>query len=146
DKTGRELGQASIGQIFYFEDRRVNALPFERDDEQSNSAIAGQIALQPSESLWATANALWDTDENRVQKGNAYIHYEPKARAIFNLGYRYNESNPGISTLSNGIRQADASVAWPINEQWRLFLRLNYDLDLHSSLEDLVGIEYEDCC
>lgn len=146
DSSGRELGQASIGQIFYFEDRRVNTLPTESADDQPNSAVAGQIALQPTDSLWTTVNALWDADENRIQKGNTYIHYEPKARAIFNLGYRYNEANPEISTLSNGIRQADASMAWPINNRWRLFLRLNYDLDLHSSLEDLVGLEYEDCC
>jgi LPS-assembly protein len=147
DRTGRELGHASIGQIFYFEDRRVNTLSgVDAEDDQANSAVAAQLALQPVDSLWATTNVLWDADANDIQQGNMYIHYEPKDRAIFNVGYRYNQSNPEISTLSNGIRQADASVAWPINNQWRLFLRLNYDLDLNSSLEDLVGIEYEDCC
>lgn len=146
DRTGRELGHASIGQIFYFEDRRVNTLTTESSDDQANSAVAAQLALQPVESLWATTNVLWDADQNDVQQGNMYIHYEPKDRAIFNVGYRYNQSNPEVSTLSNGIRQADASVAWPINNSWRLFLRLNYDLDLKSSLEDLVGLEYEDCC
>jgi LPS-assembly protein len=89
---------------------------------------------------------LWDTDKNQIQQGNVYIHYEPSDRTIYNLGYRYNESNPEVTTLSNGIRQADASVAWPISQSWRLFLRINYDLDLHSSLEDLAGLEYEDCC
>jgi LPS-assembly protein len=146
DRTGRELGQASIGQIFYFEDRRVNTLSTEQEADQANSAVAAQLALKPVDSLWTTTNVLWDSDENDVQQGNMYIHYEPKDRAIFNLGYRYNQSNPEISTLSNGIRQADASVAWPIDNNWRLFLRLNYDLDLNSSLEDLVGVEYEDCC
>jgi LPS-assembly protein len=146
DRTGRELGHASIGQIFYFEDRRVNTLSSEVSDDLANSAVAAQLALQPVDSLWATTNVLWDADKNDVQQGNMYIHYEPKDRAIFNVGYRYNQSNPEISTLSNGIRQADASVAWPINNNWRVFLRLNYDLDLKSSLEDLVGLEYEDCC
>ncbi|HSB96989.1 MAG TPA: LPS assembly protein LptD [Spongiibacteraceae bacterium] len=146
DSSGRELGHASIGQIFYFADRKVNTLPTESEDSQANSAIAAQLAAQPLESLWTTTNALWDADQNRIQQGNFYLHYEPKDRAIYNLGYRYNESNPEVSTLTNGIRQADASMALPISQSWRLFMRVNYDLDLHSSLEDLVGLEYEDCC
>lgn len=146
DSTGRELGQASIGQIFYFEDRKVNTFATQQTADQANSAVAAQLALKPVDTLWTTTNVLWDADENNIQQGNMYVHFEPKDRAIFNVGYRYNQSNPEISTLSNGIRQADASVAWPIDNNWRLFLRLNYDLDLNSSLEDLVGIEYEDCC
>jgi LPS-assembly protein len=146
NNDGRELGSASIGQIFYFSNRRVNTLGTESADDQASSAVAAQLALQPAQSLWTTTNVLWNSSENRIQQGNLYIHYEPTDRTIYNLGYRYNESNTEVSTLSNGIRQADASAAWPISQSWRLFLRVNYDLDLHSSLEDLVGLEYEDCC
>lgn len=145
--SGRELGHASIGQIFYFADRRVTALNTETTDDQASSAIAGQFSLQPTPSLWANANILWDQGNNEIEQGNAYLHYEPsKNGSIYNIGYRYNQPDAAISTLQNGIRQADASAAVPISQHWRLFARVNYDLDLHTTLEDMVGVEYEDCC
>jgi len=163
ENSGRELGSASLGQIFYFSSRKVNTIPPTQTllpdgtiisttaaeaapDTQASSAIAAQLAMQPTQTLWTTTNVLWDTDKNEIQQGNFYVHFEPSDRGLYNLGYRYNQSDPEVSTLSNGIRQADASAAWPISRNWRLFARVNYDLDLHSSLEDLAGLEYEDCC
>jgi LPS-assembly protein len=146
DETGRELGHASIGQIFYFEDRRVNALTTESTDNQPNSAVAGQVALQPTTSLWVSSNILWDQSSNEIEQGNIYAHYEPAAGAIYNIGYRYNQPDPAVSTLADGLRQADFSAAIPLNLRWRAFMRVNYDFALRTTLEDMVGLEYEDCC
>ena len=144
--SGRDLGHASIGQIFYFADRRVNASTVEARDNQASSAVAGQLVLQPSTTLWVNSNILWDQSSNEIEQGNVYTHYEPSEGAIYNLGYRYNKPDPTISTLANGLRQADFSVALPLNQRWRLFGRVNYDIDLHTPLEDMLGVEYEDCC
>ncbi len=146
EQSGRELGQASIGQIYFFEPRKVNTLTTPTADNRAKSAIAAQLAMQPTDSLWTTTNVLYATDQDQIQEGNAYIHYAPGDRTIYNIGYRYDQNNTEFSTLNNAIRQTDASLALPISQSWRLFLRLNYDLDLHSSLEDLAGLEYEDCC
>lgn len=151
-ESGRELANASLGQIFYFANRKVNTLTnlapanLQEPDRQANSSVAGQLTLQPNDPLWATANVLWSPDQNQLEQANAYVHYEPNNRAMYNLGYRYNRADPEVSTLFNGIRQIDASAAVPLSRHWRAFLRLNYDLDLGSSLEDMVGLEYEDCC
>ncbi|HET8709806.1 MAG TPA: LPS assembly protein LptD, partial [Spongiibacteraceae bacterium] len=145
-ESGAELGHASVGQIFYFSNRRVDASYAESIDDQANSAIAGQVALQPTESVWASSNILWDQSNNQVQQGNASIHYDAPDGSIFNIAYRYNQSDSTVSTLSKGLRQADISGAIPLNQRWRLLARFNYDLALHTPLEDLIGIEYEDCC
>ncbi|MDB6060210.1 MAG: hypothetical protein JWM78_313 [Verrucomicrobiaceae bacterium] len=146
DASGRELGHASVGQIFYFGSRKVDASTVESTDKQAKSAIAGQLTLQPTESFWANSNVLWDQSNNRVEQGNFYVHYDASNSGIYNLGYRYNQSDTTVSTLANGLRQADASAAIPLNAHWRFLARVNYDLDLHTTLEDMVGIEYEDCC
>ncbi len=146
DETGIELGRASIGQIFYFADRRIDATINDSIDDQANSAVAGQVVLQPTASLWSTTNALWDQSNNRIEQANTSLHYRAGNGAIFNAAYRYHETDPTVSTLANGLRQVDASAAIPLNRRWRVFARFNYDLDLHSPLEDLVGVEYEDCC
>lgn len=146
DESGHELGSASIGQIFYFADRKVNASTLESLDDQTTSAVAGQVTLKPTESLWASSNLLWDQSNSEFEQANAYAHYEPKNGGIYNLGYRYSQPDPTVSTLENGIRQADASGAIPLTKRWRALARVNYDLDEHSSLENMFGLEYEDCC
>ena len=147
DETGRELGRASIGQIFYLEDRRVSALKnADLEDDQSKSSLAGQLVVQPSTSLWSAVNMLWSQSEREVEQGNIYVHYEPKTGSIINLGYRYDQPDPAVSTLANGIRQADFSAAIPLSARWRGFVRVNYDYDLKTTLEDMIGVEYEDCC
>src|SRR5690606_12326872 len=128
DDNGRELGHVSLGQIFYFGSRRIDASALETEDDDSNSAIAAQLAVQPNEALWASSNVLWDQGNNQVEQANAYIHFEPKNGGIYNLGYRYHQPDPTISTLASGLRQADASAAIPLNRRWRLFARVNYDL------------------
>ncbi|MFT3931840.1 MAG: LPS-assembly protein LptD [Spongiibacteraceae bacterium] len=146
DESGAELGRASVGQIFYFADRRIDATINDSVADQANSAIAGQVVLQPSNSLWAASNILWDQSNNNIEQGNVSVHHVAKSGAIFNVAYRYHQIDPTVSTLSNGLRQADVSAALPLSRRWRLLARLNYDLDLHTPLEDLVGFEYEDCC
>src|SRR5690606_18413767 len=89
DDNGRELGHVSLGQIFYFGSRRIDASALETEDDDSNSAIAAQLAVQPNEALWASSNVLWDQGNNQVEQANAYIHFEPKNGGIYNLGYRY---------------------------------------------------------
>lgn len=149
--TGRESFSASLGQIFYFSDRQIttvttNAGASQTVQTQPNSAIAGQLAWEPSERIWSATNVLWDTDESRIDQGNAYIHYDAAHGALYNLGYRYSRANPLRSTLSDGLNQIDASTVLPVTERWRLFARFNYELDDHASLENTAGIEYGDCC
>lgn len=145
-ESGAELGRASIGQIFYFSDRRVDASTADTLEDQAHSAIAAQLVLQPSPSLWAASNILWDQSNDRIEQGNVSVHHVAANGTLFNAAYRYHQADPTVSTLANGLRQADASTAIPLSQRWRLLARFNYDLDLHKPLEDLLGFEYEDCC
>ena len=144
--SGEELGRASIGQIFYFSNRHVDATSTESVDDQASSAVAGQVVIQPTESVWASSNILWDQSNNQVQQGNVSAHYDAADGSILNVAYRYNQADATVSTLANGLRQADISGALPLNRRWRLLARINYDLALHTPLEDLIGVEYENCC
>jgi LPS-assembly protein len=151
DASGRESFSASLGQIFYFSDRQITTTATGTAGAQTvqtdpNSAIAGQMTWEPSDSIWSSANLLWDTDESRVDQGNAYIHYDAAHGALYNLGYRYSAEDPLRSTLADGLNQIDASAILPVTERWRLFTRFNYELDDHSPIETMAGVEYGDCC
>lgn len=147
---GRELITASVGQIFYFDEREVTSRATPRgllleETRRDNSELAAELRLQPNDSFWATASTLWDTTDDRINEGGFYLHYSGEA-SIFNLGYRYRRAQPGINHLQRNLEQADASAVLPVSERWSLFARFNYDLEDNRSLEDLFGVQYEDCC
>jgi len=150
--SGRESFSASIGQIFYFSDRQVTTLTAasaagaQPVETQPNSAIASQLTWEPTDSIWTSANLLWDTDQSRVEQGNVYVHYSAANGALYNVGYRKSQANPLLSTLNQGIEQVDAAAVLPLSVQWRAFARFNYELQEHSGLETLFGLEYDDCC
>lgn len=149
--SGRESFSASLGQIFYFSDRQITTTTTTTGASQTvqtqpNSAVAGQLTWEPSDPLWASANVLWDTDNSRIEQSNAYIHYDAAHGALYNFGYRHSRVDPLLSTLSEGIDQVDFSTVQPLSQNWRLLGRFNYELNQHSAIENLAGIEYEDCC
>jgi LPS-assembly protein len=152
DASGRESFSASIGQIYYLSDRQITTLAAtsvgasQTVETQPSSAIASQLTWEPTDSLWTSANLLWDTDESRVDQGNIYLHYSAANGALYNFGYRKSQANPLLSTLNQGIDQVDAAAVLPLSQQWRAFARFNYELQDHSPLETLFGLEYEDCC
>ncbi len=142
--SGRELFNASLGQIQYFENRHVTLSGSAAEESSSN--VAAQLNLTPSDPVWSSVNLMWDPDEDQMQQASAMLHVERDDGALYNIGYRYYRDSGDITTLSNGISQVDLSAAWPLAQRWRLLARWNYDLDDNRSLEDLVGVEYEDCC
>lgn len=152
DASGRESFSASIGQIYYLSDRQITTLAAtsagasQTVETQPSSAVASQLTWEPSDSLWTSANLLWDTEEDRIDQGNVYLHYSAANGALYNFGYRKSQANPLLSTLNEGIDQVDAATVLPLNQQWRAFARFNYELQEHSPLETLFGLEYEDCC
>lgn len=156
---GRERLTASFGQIFYLDDRdvhtstRVGAVPPD-DNRRDRSEFAAELRLQPSDNFWATASTLWDTDSDLVNEGGFYLHYAANAGpeaagglgGVFNLGYRYRRAQPGINRLTQDLEQADISAVIPLNLRWSMFARFNYDLEDNRSLEDMFGVQYDDCC
>lgn len=146
NQAGREVLSASIGQTFYFDERQITLLNRANEGERSRSSVAAQLNWQPTDPLWATANVLWDRDNDLLEQASFAVHYETDRQAIFNLGYRYRRDDPTIVTLTETIDQVDASAAIPLGLRWQVFARWNYNLNDDSSLENTIGLQYDDCC
>jgi LPS-assembly protein len=145
DSTGQELLTVSLGQIFYFEDRQIqinNANP-----TQSSSAIASEILYQPSEKLWLSNSLLWDSRENKINEGGLGLHYQTNGNSLYNLGYTYRRlGTTSPVTGRRDLSQIDTSMALALTDRWSLYGRQRYDIDEHSTLDQLAGLQYEDCC
>ena len=138
--TGYEFMRASIGQIYYFEDRRVT--PTGIPETNKSSDIIAEISGTVSD--WnAKAGMQWDIERHNTAKSNASIHYRSGKNAIFNLGY----SRRRI-TLENteALEQTDLSFVAPVGNNFTLIGRWNYSLEQERDLETIAGISYESCC
>ncbi|MFT5482501.1 MAG: LPS-assembly protein [Halieaceae bacterium] len=143
--SGREMLTASVGQVFYFEDRLVGLRQTDSDVDVSNSEIAAELRFMPTTEWTLNTAFLWDGRQGQINDANLAINYSPESGGIYNLGYSYRR--PGTTTLPLlDPEQLDFSAFWPVSDRWRLFTRLRYSLDRSERIEDSVGFEYNSCC
>ncbi|WP_455221053.1 LPS-assembly protein LptD [Kaarinaea lacus] len=134
--SGNELLLASLGQIYYFQDRNV-VLPGDTPKTRSQSVTAGVLRSQWSSQLEATASLEWDQVVNQVDKGSIKFRYKFSQDKITHLSYRYER---------DAIDQVDFAILWPLRRQWKAYARYYYSFVDSISLETVGGIEYESCC
>ncbi|MGK0441717.1 MAG: LPS-assembly protein [Pseudohongiellaceae bacterium] len=164
NESGIETFTLSVGQIFYWDDRRIHESASQAVETADTSAIATEIQYQPNKNIWLNSTALWDSRQDKLQEFGLSSQYQ-NSKILLNAGYRYKRNNivgssneeleqadisaalPIIVGNSNQeLEQADISAALPVNDQWRLMARFQYDIKEDRSLEDLFGLEYQDCC
>lgn len=138
EASGRERFNAAIGQITYFEDRRVTLLPGGEPETESTSNLIGELGFIPSDSLSFSVTDEWDPHQQVTERLSSRLRYSPNDRQVLSLSYRFDRSKLQ--------RQTDTVMLWPVTPHWRVIGRWNYDLENEKSLDSIGGIEYESCC
>ena len=170
--TGVERLRASLGQIFYLDDRYVslntaltksvlNSLgnPNELTNLEQReiadgllrdeSAYAAEFSLRLWDNVRLQADALYDEDNSELDRASASLRYHGDNNQIFNLGYRFINKIPrevNSQLYEADIEQADFSTIFPISKNWNLIGRHNYDVTNSRNLETFLGVQYESCC
>jgi LPS-assembly protein len=138
-RNGREYLRASLGQILYFEDRRVTLTGAkDKADEQRSSAVAGEVSGSLTQRWRVTSTVIWDPNLREIDEGAVALQHQRDERHIVNFGYRYR--------LSDDISQPDISAYWPISNRFGFIGRWNYDIEQGRVIEAFGGLEYNDCC
>lgn len=152
ERSGRELGYFSLGQIYYLEEREIT-LPGRVPDEEDLSPIVAEMQTEVIPDWTIGSEYQWDPSNNRTDKLIAQVQYNPGDGRVVNLGYRSrNDRNrTRISVFDTrqtplDIEQTDISFRWPLNPKWSIVGRWNYALPENKSIEIFGGVEYEDCC
>ncbi|MCR4346074.1 MAG: LPS assembly protein LptD [Sulfuricaulis sp.] len=137
DETdGTERGRASLGKIYYLEDRLVN-LPAGTIGRDA-SDIAGEATATLLGNWHVRSNILWrPTDGRHTQKYNYYVQYNPAKTSIVNIGKRF---------ARNEIEQTDISTEWPLASRWTFRAHSLYSLREKRNVESFAGVEYNACC
>ncbi len=157
DAEGKERLRLSLGQILYFADRLVSLsnpqqLWAPRYAPLTNrSALAGEVAWNLTRNWRLNSDVQWNEDRQELDEGSLQLRYQRDNSHLLNLGLRYRELvNTPLFALPAGIdpriKQSDVSGIWPLNANWKLLARWNYDHSNDRNLETFGGIEYSNCC
>lgn len=139
-RNGREVVRGSIGQILFFQDRLVG-LNDEEPETSDTSDFVGEIEADLTTGFSAKGNIQWNPDDENTVRSSILLSYRPDPDKIINLAHRNVSTNTSADT-----EQLDFSVLWPIGDQWRIAGRWNFSLDADTSIDTLVGLEYNSCC
>ncbi len=141
-EDGRELFSASIGQIRFFDDRRVTLSSLNERETRDTSDFVGEIATTLSDDWLGRGTIQWNPDETSTVRSSLSLGYRPSPNHIANVAHRVVNNQEGQPRTE----QIDLSALWKINDSWRIAGRWNYSLDADRSIESLLGVEYESCC
>jgi LPS-assembly protein len=143
--TGEERFNASLGQIFYFTNRRVRLNASDPELDRSSSEIAGEFNFYPNERMTVRSNLQYDPSTRKMNAGNLLASYNREDESVINVGYTFRRP---VTLVGNQptTDQVHLSTYYPINLNWRFFMAWNYSLEADRSVEDMLGIEYDSCC
>ncbi len=136
DAQGRELLSASLGRIFYFQDREVT-LPGAAVETDKASYWLAEFKSQWTANTRARSSLQWDSKANELARATMSWRYQKGRQRVLRLGYRFDREK---------LRQVDVAGIWPITQRWHIVGRWLRSTRDHTTLETLKGIEYESCC
>ncbi|RKG41066.1 LPS-assembly protein LptD [Acinetobacter rongchengensis] len=143
DTVGLERLRASIGQSYYFDDRRVTLLnSTDNIDTEKRTGPIISISSQLSQSFTLSTNSAWMSNGDSAQH-DFQLYYTGEQGNLYNVGYFYRNNLPD---RQDKYDQAVASFMQPIKDNWRIMGHIQYDLDNHVAREYLLGVNYESCC
>jgi len=143
ERTGRELLRASIGQIHYFDDRRVG-LDGEFGESDFSSAIAGEFSARFLEHWSTRASLQWNphASDDGWERRVLQLHYQAPNERLLNLSYRFNSAGDP----SEDYEDTDLSFRLPLGGETRLVGRWLYSLLNEETIEAFAGVEVGRCC
>ena len=133
---GRELFNATLGQIFYFRDREV-VLPGQGVDTKTRSNYLGNVTFTPSPYWSLNGDWQYNPDTKHTETGNIYLQNHPGEGRVINLEYRFTR---------DALRTEGVSFAWRINPRWQAFGGHQYDIINKHRLQNFFGLRYDSCC
>jgi LPS-assembly protein len=173
---GSEVFTASMGQIHYFEDRRVLKSPGNSTEQAENdlineSSYAGELQwlfypgwrfkadmeYNPNKGSNSEETTLEETKE-KIEKASAQLNYQGENGWLMDMNYTFVEA---ASTDKAGQKQVGLAFFAPINDRWAFYAQKKHDIwdytdaqlidkkegdNNFASIEGLAGIEYQNCC
>lgn len=159
NETGIEVMRASIGQVFYFEDRKVALAPGSSNqsslDLTDSSSLAGEFQWLFAKHWRFKADAQYDprasSDEEPFEKASVQLNYLEPNGFLLDMNLSHVESEQQ--------KQVGLAFFAPLSDSWALYGQKKQDIYPYTeankqakedsnllNIEGLIGIEYQNCC
>jgi len=136
--NGKELLRGTLGQIYYFDDRKVSLSTRPTEPQTFNrSDFVGELYTRLDDTFYMYNFFQYDSEESEVGTFNTDLRYSKDARRRASLGYYYR---------NNSSQQVNADVSWPLAPRWQLGANARYDVDESDFLRSGVSLAYNACC
>nr|WP_284219116.1 LPS assembly protein LptD [Agaribacter marinus] len=137
DSNNREVLVASVGQIIYLENSKLQ----DSIRSDNRSAIAAELDWEVNQNWFLHSDIQVSDATDKVERSSFSTEYRWSDEKLVQLNHRY------IRSLSNEqIDQFGISASWPINKKWHWVGRWYRDIERSRTSESFFGIEYESCC
>ncbi|WP_432472106.1 LPS assembly protein LptD [Amphritea sp. HPY] len=137
ETSGFERARLSIGQAYYFDDRKVQLNGITATDTEKQSNIAAEASWNVNQDLRITLDTELDNSNFGVEENNLKLSYAPSLNQRFSFSYRHRE---------DVRQQTDLSFIWPLATNWNILGHWQEDLENKQTPEALLGLEYSSCC
>ncbi len=131
---GREIMNARLAQIYYFDDRLVSLDGI--TESQSRSNLIAELDLSPTSRLKVGSKLVYDEQDKRLLEKNLSINYAGNGYAA-NAEYYFTDQT---------LEQTALSIVYPVNERWTVIAKYHQSLLFDKPVENLFGVNYESCC
>ncbi|MDR5866578.1 LPS-assembly protein LptD [Halomonas koreensis] len=165
DAGGRERLSLGLGQAYYLDDRAIDLAgdpdkaeredfaSFERfyDATRDRSPLVARLDWRLTD-RWRTCwEWLYDDHLSRTERAGWSLAYRAEAGHAFNLGYRWELQGFDPAEEDDDVRgydreEIDVSGAWRVSPSLDLIARAVYDNTNDRTLEQLAGVQWNDCC
>lgn len=134
--NGSVVWSLGVGQIFYFDDRRVQLDNAPTADADLSPFLA-EFTWYVSPRFSTVAGTQWDWDTETLDLAMLGLRYSGGFRQQVAFEYRYRDET---------VDQFDFRINWPISNSWYVISRINYSFADEDILELQGGFQYESCC
>jgi len=137
DAKGWQKAKLSMTQIHYLSNRQVQLSSGTSANTETYSPIYGHMSYQFNPYWSSSLNLDWSPRSGNVEATTASMKYQPSNNQIIDVKY---------TEKLNSTQQGEVSVVWPLNPQWTLIAKHKEDLRNQQLQDEIVGIEYANCC
>ena len=134
--SGVERLKASLGQIFFFDDREVNLDPTVVDTEDKSDFLA-DLQAQLTDHFELNGFVQWDQETSETEVVRADLGYRPSPSRRLGVAYRFDRDS---------TEQVDLYADWPLSPRWQFRFVERYSLETSENLETIIGLGFDGCC
>ncbi len=166
DINGVEQANITVGQIYYFNKRRVTLCQKSFGQCQDNpytlgylspnttwSPVAARLNYQFNPTWHATMDYVWDVNKRATNNAYVDVRYQTAPNKLIGLGYAYlvmgditDLPATNLSHQVDPLHQITTTFAWPYNDRWSMLGVYNYNLSKHYDMMAVFGVQYDSCC